>query len=147
MNTKDRNELEEQLFDHERTSSGNMTNRTVQPVIPKSVHLIRHNNVTSSLTTAPSYSATTVYISGMPIRYCTETVIEKLFSRYGTIVRCTVHTRNLIEVYAFCDFTDATQATNCVHAIHGRLLGGHPLTVRHAFTKEQYDNYKFYCCT
>jgi RNA recognition motif-containing protein len=85
------------------------------------------------------YSPTTVYVTGMPIRYCTECVIEKMMSRYGTIVRCTVHTQQSNKVFAFCEFIESTSATEAIRALNGRILGGHQLLVRPAF-KENNTN-------
>jgi RNA recognition motif-containing protein len=87
---------------------------------------------TPTLTTTP-YSSTTVYMSGMPIRYCTESVIEKIMSPYGKIIRCTVHTQPSNKLFAFCDFAEPKQAIDAIRAVHGRLLGGQPLVVRPAF--------------
>ena len=78
-----------------------------------------------------SYSPTTVYISGMPLRYCTDAVIEKVMSPYGTITRCSVHSQH--NPYAFCDFAQPKQAMDAIRAVNGRLLGGQRLVVRHAF--------------
>jgi RNA recognition motif-containing protein len=89
---------------------------------------------TPTLTTTP-YSSTTVYMSGMPIRYCTESVIEKIMSPYGKIIRCTVHTQLSNKLFAFCDFAEPKQAIDAIRAVHGRLLGGQPLVVRPAFKK------------
>jgi RNA recognition motif-containing protein len=87
---------------------------------------------TPTLTTTP-YSSTTDYMSGMPIRYCTESVIEKIMSPYGKIIRCTVHTQLSNKLFAFCDFAEPKQAIDAIRAVHGRLLGGQPLVVRPAF--------------
>jgi RNA recognition motif-containing protein len=84
-----------------------------------------------TLTTTP-YSSTTVYMSGMPIRYCTESVIEKIMSPYGKIIRCTVHTQPN-KLFTFCDFAEPKQAIDAIRAVNGRLLGGQPLVVRPAF--------------
>jgi RNA recognition motif-containing protein len=84
--------------------------------------------------TEPSTSVdapTTVYISGMPLKYCTEAVIEKIMSPYGTITRCSVH--NTLKPYAFCDFAEPQQAADAIRAVHGRRLGGQSLMVRRAY--------------
>lgn len=83
--------------------------------------------------TATPYSSTTVYLTGMPLRYCTETVIEKIMTRYGKIVRCTVHTQQSNKVFAFCEFIESSAATEAIRALNGRKLGGQHLLVRPAF--------------
>ena len=87
---------------------------------------------TDTLSNTP-YSPSTVYLTGMPIRYCTETVIEKMMSRYGTIARCTVHTQQSNKAFAFCEFTESSSATEAIRALNGRKLGGQHLLVRPAF--------------
>jgi RNA recognition motif-containing protein len=79
-----------------------------------------------------AYSPTTVYISGMPLKYCTDAVIEKIMSPYGTITRCSVH-HTPPKPYAFCDFAESQQAREAIRAVHGRRLGGQPLVVRRAY--------------
>lgn len=83
--------------------------------------------------TATPYSSTTVYLTGMPLRYCTETVIEKMMSRYGKIVRCTVHTQQSNKLFAFCEFLESSAATEAIREMNGRKLGGQHLLVRPAF--------------
>jgi RNA recognition motif-containing protein len=103
--------------------------------LPSSPDVATLSNLVQSaptLTTTP-YSSTTVYMSGMPIRYCTESVIEKIMSPYGKIIRCTVHTQPSNKLFAFCDFAEPKQARDAIRAVHGRLLGGQPLVVRPAF--------------
>jgi RNA recognition motif-containing protein len=85
------------------------------------------------------YSSTTVYMSGIPIRYCTESVIEKIMSPYGKIVRCTIHTQQS-KIFAFCDYEDPISATTAIRAVNGRKLGGQSLMVRPAY-KEQSSNH------
>jgi RNA recognition motif-containing protein len=87
----------------------------------------------SNLVQSAPTSTTTVYMSGMPIRYCTESVIEKIMSPYGKIIRCTVHTQPSNKLFAFCDFAEPKQAIDAIRAVNGRLLGGQPLVVRPAF--------------
>jgi RNA recognition motif-containing protein len=79
-----------------------------------------------------AYSPTTVYISGMPLKYCTDAVIETIMSPYGTITRCSVH-HTPPKPYAFCDFAESQQAREAIRAVHGRRLGGQPLVVRRAY--------------
>jgi RNA recognition motif-containing protein len=79
------------------------------------------------------YSSNTVYICGMPMRYCTETVIEKMMSPYGTIARCTVHTQQSHKLFAFCEYTDASSAKEAIRVLNGRKLGGRSLLLRPAY--------------
>lgn len=81
---------------------------------------------------AASYSPTTVYISGMPHKYCTDAVIEKIMSPYGTIRRCSVH-HTPAKLYAFCEFAELQEAMAAIRAVHGRRLGGQSLVVRRAY--------------
>lgn len=93
----------------------------------------KSNQSTDTTTTTP-YSSTTVYITGMPMRYCTETVIEKMMIRYGKIVRCTVHApQQSNKIFAFCEFVEPSSATEAIRALNGRKLGGQHLLVRPAF--------------
>jgi RNA recognition motif-containing protein len=98
-----------------------------------SIVMDTNKNHSSDTPTSTPYSPTTVYLTGMPIRYCTATVIEKMMSRYGTIARCTVHTQQCNKVFAFCEFIESSSATEAIRALNGRKLGGQHLLVRPAF--------------
>ena len=99
------------------------------------LNINNNNNKKSneSSTTTTLHSPTTVYLTGMPLRYCTETVIEKMMTRYGKIARCTVHTQQSNKVFAFCEFIDASSAAESIRALNGRKLGGQNILVRPAF--------------
>ena len=56
-----------------------------------------------------------------------------MMSRYGLIVRCSVHTQQSCKVFAFCEFSESSSATEAIRALNGRKLGGHILMVRPAF--------------
>ena len=103
-------------------------------VYEKSVSFMDTNkNQVANTPVSTPYSPTTVYLTGMPIRYCTETVIEKMMSRYGKIARCTVHTQQSNKIFAFCDFVEPSSATEAIRALNGRKLGGKYLLVRPAY--------------
>jgi RNA recognition motif-containing protein len=88
---------------------------------------------TSSAASASVTTSTTVYVGGVPNQYCTESVLEKIMSRYGTIVRCSVvqkHDRP--HKFCFCEFATASQAAAAIQHVHGRLFGGQRLIVRPA---------------
>ncbi len=91
------------------------------------------SHLSTDTTTNTPYSSTTVYLSGMPMRYCTESVIEKMMIRYGKIVRCTVHTPQSNKIFAFCEFVESSSSTEAIRALNGRKLGGQHLLVRPAF--------------
>lgn len=97
------------------------------------IQVSTENTSTNNTPTSTPYTATTVYLTGMPIRYCTESVVEKMMSRYGTIVRCTVHTHQSNKKFAFCEFMEPSSATEAIRALNGRKLGGQYLLVRPAF--------------
>jgi RNA recognition motif-containing protein len=84
-----------------------------------------------SVTTATG--STTVYVGGVPNQYCTESVLEKIMSRYGTIVRCSVvQKQDRPNKFCFCEFATAAQAAAAIQHVHGRLFGGQRLIVRPA---------------
>jgi len=76
---------------------------------------------------------TTVYIGNLPNQYCAESVVEKIMSKYGDILRCSI-----VKNYCFCEFASAQAAAAAIQGVHGRKLGGQRLTVRPAH--RQHDN-------
>jgi RNA recognition motif-containing protein len=123
--------------EHQRVNNSGLAQEAKKSI---SKHVIEHQPQQEHRTTTNAdtpYSSTTVYISGIPIRYCTESVIEKIMLPYGKIIRCTVHTQQPPKVFAFCDYDDPVSASTAIRAVNGRKLGGQSLIVRPAFKEQQ----------
>ena len=67
----------------------------------------------------------TVFIGGLPEKYCTEAVVEKLLGKFGPLQRCNVH-KNC----GFGEFVHAPDAQTAIAKLNGRKLGGSVLLVR-----------------
>jgi RNA recognition motif-containing protein len=77
-------------------------------------------------------SFTTIYVGHLHPKL-TQTHIEKMFSKYGEVVRI-----NLLanRGYGFCEMARPEQAAAAMTALHGQSLLGRPLTVRPANDKQ-----------
>jgi RNA recognition motif-containing protein len=114
----DQLDLEQELLPATSTNSSSTTPKTTSA---------------ASVSATTATGTTTVYVGGVPNQYCTESVLEKIMSRYGTIVRCSVvqkHDRP--HKFCFCEFATAAQAAAAIQHVDGRLFGGQRLIVRPA---------------
>ena len=90
------------------------------------------NISTSTATNNSNNNCTTVYIGNLPNQYCTESVVEKIMSKYGSIQRC-----NIVRNFSFCEFETPGAAAAAIQAVNGRRLGGNRLAVRFAHRQQQ----------